>query len=92
MAARPRLTIPQSALSALIERLETYGEAVDSPLEAIQACRDPNDDYLLALAMAGRADAILTEDKDLLVLDPWRDVRLIRLFEFLRSHPTGSQP
>ena len=32
----------------------------------IKACRDPNDDYLLALAFDGNADYLITGDKDLL--------------------------
>ena len=50
-------------------------------------CRDPNDDYVLALALAGSAEIILTEDQDLLVLDPWRGIRIMRLFQFLQDHP-----
>lgn len=42
--------------------------------------------FKLAL-LAGTADAILTEDDDLLVLDSWRGIRIVRLFEFLQEHP-----
>lgn len=33
-------------------------------------CRDPRDDYLVALAEAGGAEAIITGDLDLLAIDP----------------------
>jgi uncharacterized protein len=36
------------------------------PIDPPPVVRDPRDDYLLALALAGRADAIVTGDKDLL--------------------------
>jgi uncharacterized protein len=36
----------------------------------IQACCDPKDDIFLELAVNGRADLIVTGDKDLLVLSP----------------------
>jgi predicted nucleic acid-binding protein len=42
---------------------------------------------VLSLALAGSAEAILTEDEDLLVLNPWGGIRIVRLFEFLRDHP-----
>jgi predicted nucleic acid-binding protein len=42
---------------------------------------------VLALASAGSAEIILTEDQDLLVLDPWRTIRIMRLFQFLQDHP-----
>jgi predicted nucleic acid-binding protein len=32
-------------------------------------CRDPGDDYLVALATASHADAIITHDDDLLAID-----------------------
>ncbi len=42
---------------------------------------------MLSLALAGAAEFILTEDDDLLVLDPWRGIRIVRLFQFLQDHP-----
>jgi putative PIN family toxin of toxin-antitoxin system len=44
----------------------------------IQACRDPKDDKFLELAVNGSADLIVTGDKDLLVLDPFRGISIIR--------------
>jgi len=35
-------------------------------------CRDPRDDYLVALATASGAEAIVTGDLDLLAIDPKR--------------------
>jgi putative PIN family toxin of toxin-antitoxin system len=45
--------------------------------DAIEVCRDPKDDRLLELAVSGRADCLITADKDLLVLDPFRNVRIL---------------
>jgi putative PIN family toxin of toxin-antitoxin system len=45
--------------------------------ETIEACRDPKDDKLLELAVSGFADVLVTGDKDLLVLDPFRGIRII---------------
>jgi uncharacterized protein len=44
---------------------------------AIRACRDPDDDAILELAVDGRASVVVTGDKDLLVLDPFRSVRIV---------------
>ncbi len=52
--------------------------------EAVQDCRDPADDKFLELALAGGARAIVTGDPDLLVLDPWREVRIVKLNDFER--------
>ena len=51
--------------------------------ETVQACRDPNDDKILELAVNGRADYIVTGDNDLLVMDPFRGITIIRPAEFL---------
>lgn len=42
--------------------------------ESITICRGPKDDKLLELAVSGAADLLVTGDKDLLVLNPFRGV------------------
>ena len=51
--------------------------------ETIRACRDPKDDRVLELAVCGRADWIVTGDADLLVLDPFRGIRIVKPTDFL---------
>jgi len=51
--------------------------------ETIAVCRDPKDDKLLELATSGNADFLVTGDKDLLVLNPFRGVKIITPREFL---------
>jgi putative PIN family toxin of toxin-antitoxin system len=46
-------------------------------LEEIRACRDPKDDKFLSLAVAGNARVIISGDKDLLVLHPFRGVQIL---------------
>ena len=50
--------------------------------EEVRDCRDPDDDKFLELALASGARAIVTGDDDLLVLDPWRGIRIVKLAEF----------
>jgi putative PIN family toxin of toxin-antitoxin system len=40
-------------------------------------CRDPDDDIVLATAIAGRADLVVTGDEDLLVLKRFRAIRIL---------------
>jgi putative PIN family toxin of toxin-antitoxin system len=49
----------------------------------VQACRDPRDDKFLHVALNGEAEAIVTGDADLLVLDPFHDVRILKPAAFL---------
>jgi putative PIN family toxin of toxin-antitoxin system len=47
------------------------------------ACRDTADNEFLALAQVCQADVLVSSDDDLLVLNPWRDVPVLRPAEFL---------
>jgi putative PIN family toxin of toxin-antitoxin system len=47
-------------------------DALDTP-----TCRDRDDDVVLATALAGECVAIVTGDQDLLILDPFRHVRVL---------------
>lgn len=54
--------------------------------ERITACRDPKDDKFLELAITGEAECIVTGDKDLLVLHPFRGVAILTLAEFKKRY------
>ena len=56
--------------------------------EKIQACRDVKDDKFLELAVNGNADVIVTGDADLLVLNPFREIEIIKFF-YLGVCPKG---
>ncbi len=51
----------------------------------VMECRDPKDNYLLALAKDGRADLLITGDKDLLVLEAFAGTKIISPASFLRT-------
>ena len=53
--------------------------------EAIQACSDPRDDRILEAAVAGGAKLILSGDKALLALNPFRGVAILTAAEYLRQ-------
>ncbi len=69
----------------LIDEISTPVDsaAMESGVKGI--CRDPDDDSVLACAVASGADYLVSGDKDLLVLDSCRSVRIIapRTFELL---------
>ena len=50
--------------------------------EQVRDCRDPDDYKFLELALASGARAIVTGDEDLLVLDPWRGIRIVKVADF----------
>ena len=48
------------------------------PSQRVWDCRDPKDNKYLELAFASGAGTIVSGDADLLVLHPWRNVRILR--------------
>ena len=56
---------------------------VDPPTMREQVCRDVDDDKFLALAAAGRADALISGDRDLLVLGSHEGVPVLTPSQFL---------
>jgi len=61
---------------ALLLRLAPLIEIAEV-LQPIQACRDPKDDKFLEAAVNGRADVLVTGDKDLLELHPFRGIAIL---------------
>ena len=53
----------------LVDGLTRHAIHVTLPKVIPAISRDPDDDYLLALAKVGKADILITGDKDLLVLE-----------------------
>ncbi len=53
--------------------------------ERVRACRDPDDDAILELAVNGHASTIITGDSDLLVLNPFRGIRILAPADFVRQ-------
>ena len=67
---------------ALLERVASLVEIIDV-LQTIRASRDPKDDKFLEAAVNGRADVIVTGDKDLLDLNPFRGIGIVTPADYL---------
>jgi putative PIN family toxin of toxin-antitoxin system len=52
-------------------------------IEHVQICRDPKDDKFLELALNGSAEYLVTGDKDLLVLHPFRETKILTTKDFI---------
>ena len=64
-----------------------------SPVEVLStACRDPNDLPVLGTAVAGRADVLITVDKDLLDLREYSGISIIRPGQFWRRVDAQTVP
>ncbi len=65
--------------------LETQLVELPTPNMTIQECRDPKDNQYLELAVSAGASCIITGDKDLLTLSPFRDIPILMAGEFLET-------
>lgn len=50
-----------------------------------RVCRDPDDDNILAAAVSGKCDCIITGDKDLLVLKEYEGIDIFSPRDFLTN-------
>src|SRR5690625_6729270 len=54
-----------------------------SPVETITVCRDPKDNKFLELAVAAGVSCLISGDKDILELHPFRGIAIVNAVEFL---------
>ncbi len=75
--------------SIATDSIKRYVEVVFSESELIiitelvAACRDPMDDKFLELAMSGKADVIVSGDKDLLSMTAYKGTHIVTPADFL---------
>lgn len=67
----------------LLSQLNEEAEIIRPGRFRERVCRDKDDDVVLATALAGKADVIVTGDDDLLVLKEFRRVRIWSPRQFL---------
>jgi uncharacterized protein len=85
VAARPHFaaTLPDDT-QAWLRALMAAAELVEIT-ERIVACRDPTDDKFLELAVNGRAELIVSGDRDLLALNPFRNIPIVTPAVFVQD-------
>lgn len=73
----------EQQMQTLVEVLRHIGD-VPAPLTQVEPlARDPGDDYLIAYALVGRVDYLVTGDDDLLALEGISDLRIVDPVDFL---------
>jgi putative PIN family toxin of toxin-antitoxin system len=79
---RTKYQIESEDITTLVNLMRLRGELVN-PLNKVTVCPDPKDDKFLEAALAGQVDAIVSGDEDLLVLNPFEGIPILRPAEFL---------
>jgi putative PIN family toxin of toxin-antitoxin system len=89
--ARPKFArvLTEDRRREVLELLAAAARWVE-PKEAVDDCRDAKDNQYLELALAAHASVIVSGDENLLVLDPWRGVRILQSAQFLGMLQLGS--
>jgi uncharacterized protein len=73
----------QSDVVELFEFMHKYGTVVNVQSE-INKCRDPDDNFLLALAKDGKANYLVTGDNDLLVMKRFLKTEIIKIQDLIK--------
>jgi uncharacterized protein len=71
-------------IQRLLELFDFYGELVDVKSK-VSLCRDPKDNFLLALAKDSKADFLLTGDTDLLYVKKIGKTKILSLKSYIDS-------
>ncbi len=68
-------------IKELFSLLDSYAIVV-LPTQRVNACRDKKDNFLLEVALEGKADYLVTGDDDLLELNPFHHTKIVTPKEF----------
>jgi len=79
---RTKYHIEPDDITALVNLIRLRGELVTTNRK-VTACRDPKDDKFLEAALATQTDCIISGDADLLDLNPFEEIPILRPAEFL---------
>nr|WP_315149464.1 putative toxin-antitoxin system toxin component, PIN family [uncultured Flavobacterium sp.] len=74
--------------NALEEMLTVFDPYIDfiTVKSTVSICRDPNDNFLLALAKDGKANYLLTGDNDLLDIGKYEKTIIVKISEFFEQN------
>ena len=82
--------VSRATRELFLKRLQPIIEIVPV-IQAVRVCRDPRDDMFLEAAVNGRADVIVTGDKDLLALHPFAGISILTPANYLAQSLTEGE-
>ena len=82
----PKFSLTEKEIHILFhEEILFFSKVIQITKPFPPTCRDPADDHFLACAVAGKADALVTGDEDLLVLKRMGHCPILSLDAFLKK-------
>jgi uncharacterized protein len=87
VARRPKLIkyFEQSYLEKILENIDEFAEFIQVYSE-VKFLNDNKDDFLLSLAIDGKAEYLITGDKELLKVKKYFDTEIINVAEFISKY------
>lgn len=83
--AYPKFSLTEEEIKMVIkEHVLPFFEVVEPEESITGICNDPDDDKFLTCALSGRAEFIISGDKELCNLKKYKGVKIITAREFLR--------
>jgi len=79
--------LDQIVLEEMLSTFEPFIDLIEVEI-SVSICRDPKDNFLLALSKEGKADYLLTGDKDLLELKKFRKTKIVTITNFFEIMKT----
>lgn len=78
-----RLAAVGSSVDKIVDEYKALSKLIDAPDIEPVVIRDPDDDTVIACAVASQSDGIVSGDKDLLDLGFYREIRILKAAELL---------
>jgi putative PIN family toxin of toxin-antitoxin system len=72
-----------NAIEEMLIAFDTYIDLIEVTSK-INICRDPNDNFLLALSKDGKANYLITGDKDLLEIQQYEKTTILKISDFIK--------
>ena len=85
-----KFNFPPIKVTDLLRFLRHQGEIIEPAHLPAPACRDPDDDMVLATAVAAQADCIVTGDNDLLDLKQYNGIPIMKPAAFWKFEATSN--
>lgn len=85
VAQRPKLKnyFTKDDIEKLLDNFDSYGKLIATESD-IKECRDIKDNFLLNLAVDGKADYLVTGDKDLLDIQTIQKTKIITISDLIK--------
>ncbi len=87
--SRPKFQLSPEEAGSAFQLVVSVSEIILAPAGAKAMCRDPDDQKFLDCASAGRADFLVTGDRDLLTMRRVGRARIVRTTELVKMIKPG---